>query len=80
MQGAHCSAQLLRDDAQDVRRQHSELEAPLGRRAAAGQGMIHGARCSGALRQTCKRGPNRVEAIRRCMGFKCSVARALPSD
>ena len=52
---SHRRAQLLRDDAQDVRRQRRELEAALGGRCAAGQGTIQAARCSGALRQTCSR-------------------------
>ena len=56
MQSSHRSAQLLRDDAQEVRRQRCELEAALGQRATTGQD-IHAARCSGALRQTCDCAP-----------------------
>ena len=62
MQSAHRSAQLLRDDAQEVCRQRCELEAALEGRAAAGQGMIRAACCGGALRQACKQAPNRVKA------------------
>ena len=55
MQGAHFSVQLLRDDAQEFCRQRRELEAALGWCAAAGQGMVHAACCSHALRQTYNR-------------------------
>ena len=78
MQGAHRSAQLLRDDAQEVCRQRCELKAALGGRAAVGQGMIHAACCSGTLRQTCKRAPNRVKAIKGCMRYRFSMAGHCP--